>query len=95
MPEAPSVDGLLTVGGLGFIVTIITEVIMRAWQPTDEVKGRFGPIIAIGVALVFAVLAAISTHVDVFQAVLVAIVTGATSMGIYDTVKGLYGQRPG
>jgi hypothetical protein len=90
--EAPTAAAMLTVAGLSVIVLLVVEVIMRAWQPTAELKKRVGPLVALGVALTFAVIASFLQSADVYQAVLTAIVAGATSMGIYDTVTGVASQ---
>lgn len=89
-PTVPAVDALLTVGGLGIITTAVTEIILRAWQPPSDTRTRWGPLMAVVVALVFSVGAAIVLHADLLTAVMTAIVVGWSSMGVYDSVKGMF-----
>lgn len=89
--EQPTVEGLLTVGGLSLIVTITTSIVMRAWRPTPDQSDRFGPLIALVAALIWSIGAALATGSDPFAAVLTAVVAGAGSMGIYDTAKAVTG----
>lgn len=85
MIEAPSVESLLTVGGLTIVVTAIVEVILRAWRPDPDQKDRFGPLLAYGVAIVAAVSAALYTGNDVAAAVLAGVIVGWGSMGVHDS----------
>jgi F0F1-type ATP synthase assembly protein I len=74
---------------LSGIVLVVTEVIMRAWQPAAAVKARVGPLTSLAVALAFAVVAAFLQNADVYQAVLTAVVAGAAASGIYDVITGV------
>lgn len=82
----PTVGMLGTVAGLGFLVSIVTEIILRAINPTSAWKDRFGPLLALLVATVFAVVGALAQGLDVVTAILLAVVTAGTGMGIHDTV---------
>lgn len=83
--DQPTTGMLTTVAGLGLLVSIVTEVILRAWQPTAQVKDRFGPVLALSVALLFAMIGAVSQGLDPIAAIVLAVVTGGTGMGIHDT----------
>lgn len=86
--EAPTAGMLGTVAGLALIVTIVTEIILRAWAPTAVVKDRFGPLLALVVGIAFAVAGALfSATTDVLTAVLLGVVSAGGGMGIHDTVN--------
>jgi hypothetical protein len=90
--DVPTTSTILSFAGLSIITLVVTEVIIRAWKPSDETKGRFGPLLSIAVALVFAGLGALATvGANLLDAVLLAIMVGFSTSGIYDTIKGLYG----
>lgn len=84
--EVPTVEGLLTLGGLSIVTTAVVEVAMRAWAPTPAFRSRFGPLVALVVALVFSLIAAFLTEASIFNAIITAILVGWTSMGVYDTL---------
>lgn len=85
--ETPTAAMLGTVAGLSFIVTIVTEIILRAAQPSAAAKDRYGPFLALAIAAVLAIVAAVTQGGDLLGAVLLAIVTAGTGMGIHDTVS--------
>lgn len=85
-PTVPQVSSLLTVGGLTIFITAITEVILRAWRPSPEQKDRFGPLLAMGLAIVAAVLASIYLGGDGVEGLLLGVIVGWGSMGVHDTV---------
>lgn len=87
----PTVDALLTAGGLMVIVVIVVEVILRAWKPSPELQDRVGPVVAIGVAILIGGSAALYLHADIFQAVITGIVVGFAAMGLHDTTKTVVG----
>ena len=76
---------LLTVAGLGVATTLIVSVITRA-IPTLDTQ-RFGPLLALGVALLIAVPTSIYLGADPVQALLTALIAGTSSAGIYDVSK--------
>lgn len=86
----PTAAALGTVAGLSLIVTIVTEIILRAWNPTAAIKDRFGPFLALLVALVFSVLGAITQGSDLVTATLLAVVVGGTGMGIHDVTDSAF-----
>lgn len=85
--DTPTIGMLSTTAGLGLLVSIVTEIIIRAWQPDGATKDRFGPLLAIGVALIFAVLGAFTQGLDIVSAILLAVVTAGIGMGVHDTVS--------
>lgn len=76
---------LLTVAGLGVATSLIVSVITRAAPSIDT--QRFGPLLALGVALLIAVPTAIYLGADPIQALLTALIAGTSASGIYDTTK--------
>lgn len=91
MLEAPTVGMLGTVAGLSFIVTIVTEIILRAWNPTAAMKDRFGPLLALLLGVAFAVAGAVFTgNPDPLTAVLLGVISAGTGMGIHDTVDATF-----
>lgn len=86
--ETPTVGMLGTVSGVGLFITIITEVILRAANPTGPQKDRFGPLLALLVGVLLASGGAIATGTDPFAGFLVGVVAGGFSMGIHDVVTG-------
>ncbi len=78
---------LLTVVGLAVVVGILVEVIKRAWQPPEETIKRFGPLLALLVALAVGVPAAVYLSANPVQAVLTAVLAGASASGLYDSAS--------
>lgn len=76
---------LLTVAGLGVVTTLIVATITRALPQLDT--QRYGPLLALGVALLIAVPTAIYLGADPVQALLTALIAGTSSAGIYDVTK--------
>ncbi len=90
MLEAPTIGMLGSVAGLAFIVTIVTEIILRAAQPSPQAKDRYGPLLALGTGAVFSIAAAVVAGApDFLTALLTAVVAAGTGMGIHDTVDSL------
>lgn len=89
--EAPSVESLLTVGGLGLVVTIITEIIWKAANVASDVKERIGPLVSVVVGCILAVLASFTLGLtggqDIGTALLTGVFAGATGIGIHDAVS--------
>lgn len=83
----PTIGGLTTVAGLGLLVTIIVEVVLRAWAPPAQTKDRFGPLLALGTAVGLSVIGAVTQGYDVVAAILLAVTTAGTGMGIHDVVN--------
>jgi hypothetical protein len=88
-PSVPVVNSLLTVGGLTIFVTAITEVVLRAWKPTPEQKDRFGPLLAMGLAVVAGLLASLYLGGDGIEGILLGVIVGWGSMGVHDTASVL------
>lgn len=85
----PGTPDLTTIGGIAFIVTLLTEIILRAWSPTAAMKDRFGPLLALGIGVVLGVAGALSQGGDVLTGVLLGVVAGGGGMGIHDTVDAI------
>lgn len=79
---------LLTVAGLAVATTLVTQIITHAWSSFDT--QRFGPLLAVGVALLLAIPASLYLGSDPFQAVLTALIAGSSAAGIYDVSKTTY-----
>lgn len=86
--ETPTIAMLGTVSGVGFFITIITEVILRAANPSGPAKDRFGPLLALIVGVVLAVAGAIATATDPLVGVLTGLVAAGVAMGIHDFATG-------
>jgi hypothetical protein len=91
--DQPTLDTLTTVGGVGLVTTIVVEIILRALAWTDAQKGRFAPLLAVFIGIVFAELAVLGLGLtaanDFVTALLVGIFGGATAIGIHDVTTGL------
>ena len=88
--EAPTPEALLSLGALTFLVTVLTEVIMRAIKPSDDLKDRIGPLAAILLGVVIAVLISFNRDLDAVQGVITGIYAGLGSMGLYKVLKTGY-----
>jgi hypothetical protein len=89
----PQAATLLTVAGLAPIVSMLSQLIWRTAGhdgSDDAVRARFGPIVAVGVAIALAevalwVTASIGvTRLDIFQSALTGGVAGLAAIGIHD-----------
>lgn len=88
--EEPTVGMLATVAGISLIVTIVTEIILRAWSPTVAMKDRFGPLLALLVGILFAVAGSlVNGSPDLVTAVVLGVVSAGTGMGVHDTVTSV------
>lgn len=87
--EVPTVAMLVTVGGISTVVTIVTEIVLRAANPSAATKDRFGPLLALTLGVAFGVVGAISQGVDPLTGILLGIVSGGGGMGIHDTVDSV------
>ena len=86
----PSLDGLLTMGGLSTFVLALTFVLRKALALTPAAMDRFGSLLAMGVGVVAALVATwalgLTGRVDLVQAVLLGIYAAWASSGLYDTI---------
>ena len=92
--EAPTVQALTQVAGIGVAVSIINFLIWQTAGASDAVKARFGPILAVGSGVVVGILAGLVLHLasaDLAQAAINGVVGGLTGIGIYDTVTSKAG----
>jgi len=91
MDEVP-VESLLTVTGLTVTTGIVVEVIKRTLNMAKATSERFAPILAIGVGVVLALVAAAVigsglTAESVLTGILTGIFAGAAASGIYDVLS--------
>ena len=85
--DAPTAGMLSTIGGLSIIVTVVVEIILRAWSPSAATKDRFGPLLALAVGVAFAVIGSIANGTpDPLTGVLLGVICAGTGMGIHDTI---------
>jgi len=88
--EVPTIESLLTTGGLGVVVLVVTQLIFGAWRPSGETKDRFGPLIAVAVGIATSLLATVVLGLvgsqDIFNAVLAGLFAGFTGMGLHDGI---------
>jgi hypothetical protein len=80
---------LLTLGGVAIVVTILTEVIKRAAAMSDDVIARFGPLLAVTLGVVIAILASWYQGADLVAGALTGLLAGASASGIYSYTKGV------
>ena len=89
-----TLETLLTVGGAATLTTILTAVILGAAALAPAARDRFGPLIAIVIGVVVTEVATfalgLGSRQDVAQAGLTGVLAGASSMGLYDTLKGVF-----
>lgn len=85
-PTDISPADILGLGGASVIVTIIVEVILRAWNPDDASKNRFGPLVALVIGVVVVVLFAVLQAAPIANAILTGLLAGASAMGIQNVV---------
>lgn len=90
--EAVTVSALTTIAGLALITGLVLGVVSRALDWSGQTMDRFGALISILIAVVFAILATLAlgifSGVDLLQAVLNGIVAGLTASGGYDLLNG-------
>lgn len=101
----PDIGSILTVAGNAAVTLIIVQVVLGALKPSDEQRDRFGPVLALISGIVLALGAEIvisTTEVGgavtaegIYNAVLIGIVAGWTSMGIHDTANAASSQITG
>lgn len=100
MLDAPTVGMLGTVAGIGLVVSIVEEIILRAWNPPAATKDRFGPLLALILGIVFAVAGFATSVVDdpggagLLGALLLGIVSAGAGMGIHDTTTAVAPDSP-
>lgn len=79
---------MLTVAGITVITSILVAVVLTAWKPAPDVRDRFGPLLALAIGVILAVGYALAQSADIGAAVLVGIIGGWSSSGLYDTLNG-------
>ena len=90
-----TVPDLTTLVGLLAITLVTVQIIKGAWAPPAATISRFGPLLAVAVGVVWALLARIVIGpVDgsnLLNAVLSGIVVGAAAAGLYDVATSQKG----
>lgn len=90
--DAPTIQDLLTVAGLTIVTVAILAVLMPILKLTEENANRFGPLLAIGIAVILAVIATWTivtgpTRQDFLTAVINGLFAGLAAIGTHQTVK--------
>src|SRR3990167_5255534 len=89
----PDVAQLLTVAGLAPIVALVSQLVWRTLGHNasgDQLQDRFGPIVAVGIGVMLAVIGltvtsiAGVTRLDFAEAALTGLVGGLTAIGLHD-----------
>jgi uncharacterized membrane protein (DUF441 family) len=88
----PTLQTVLTVGGLSAVVSILEEIIVRAVGP-DFDTDRWGPLLALLLGVVIALVASygldLVTKASIMSAALTGIVAGGAAMGIHDATTSV------
>lgn len=89
--EAPTTETLVTVAGLTVATVLTLAVLLPALNLSTEVANRFGPLLAVGIAEVWTILATLAlgifTAPDIINVVMVGLVAGLAAIGTHQTVK--------
>lgn len=80
-----------TLAGAALLVSIVVEVVIRTFAWTSATQGRFGPVLAIILGIVFCTAAAAVSGLDIAQGVLTGILAGASAMGIHGLTTSTVG----
>lgn len=95
--EAPTLIALGTTAGLAAVTLLIVQLIWKTAQPSPEIKDRFGPLTAVVVGTVLALIAVYAGNAnpagangtDIVNALLSGLFVGTTSMGIHDSIDSV------
>lgn len=89
--EAPTTETLVTVAGLTAATVATLAVILPALNLTEELANRFGPLLAVGVAELWTILATVALGAvagsDIINVVLVGVFAGLAAVGTHQTIK--------
>jgi bacteriorhodopsin len=87
MMEVPTLEGLLSVGGAAVLTSILVEILKRAWNPSEEIRDRFLPLVSvlvgIGVVLLAVFGLGVGGRAEIVQAIITGIFAGVTASGLY------------
>ena len=98
--DAPALSSLTTVAGISLVVTAIEAFLLPALNLSTEASNRFGPLLAVILGIIVALVATftIVTGVgreDVVSAILNGIFGGLAAIGIHQVAtKTALGQTP-
>lgn len=96
--EAPTLAALGTTAGLATVTLLVVQLIWRTARPSAEAKDRFGPLVAVLVGVVLALVAVFvgganpagaPAGSDVVNAILAGLFVGTTAMGLHDAVDSV------
>lgn len=91
--EVPTLDALVTVGGAGVVVLIITQVFWKLANVAPATKDRIGPAVAIAVGILVTLFGTfalgLAERTDIANAILNGLFAGATGMGLHDTIDSV------
>lgn len=82
-----TVAQLTTVAGIGIATALLSELIWRTTNAPAATIARFGPIVAVGLGIVLAVVAGFALgqgRLDLFQDGINGVVGGLSAMGLHD-----------
>lgn len=90
----PTIETVLTVAGAAVVTTLALQVIKPALgEHAATIMPRFGPLLAVVIAVVFVTVATALTvgltGATVFQAALTGLAAGMAAVGIYETAKSV------
>lgn len=94
----PSFDGLMTVGGIAVVVTILTQVILNAANLSDLDSNRWGPLLALTLGILIgigaeAILVAPATAVNLGQGALTGLYGGGSAIALHGVfTKSMIGE---
>lgn len=81
---------LTTVAGIASGTTLLSELLWRTAAASDAIKERFGPIVAVAIGVVLAIVASLLLGfggTDLAQAIVNGVVGGLTAIGIHDVLS--------
>ena len=92
--DAPSIAALTTVAGITVVTWALMYVVVRAAAFTQATLDRFGPLLAVGIAVVVAVLAVVVGIVnpgraDFGQAIVNGLFAGLAAIGVNEVGKSV------
>lgn len=92
--QAVTVEALTTVAGLAIVTGVVLFALRKALNLTAELMDRFGALLSMLIAIVFAVIASLALGLvagtDLLQAVLNGIFAGLAASGGFDVINGAH-----
>ncbi len=85
-----TVASLATVAGDAAVTAIIVQLVLNALQLPQATMDRVGPVLAVGVGILVALVATLSLGIatpdGIIQAVLTGLAAGTSAMGIHNLI---------